>query len=144
MTYHGVVMPTSDHQLVMLTSGLNVSDCEAFVAATHPTKHWNKRQETAAIKEAEHILAQQTPTHEPIQQADAVLQADATAVSLLGKCRKKPWNKQATRPWLHDFHATKKRLAQELRDNTTKCLNAMRHSALRKDGTFFHLSKNWP
>ena len=135
-------MPTSDHRLVMLTFGLNVSDCEAFVTATHPTKRWNKRQETAAIGEAEGILAQETPMHEPIQKADAVLQTTATAVSLLGKHLKKPWNKQATRPWHRDFHATKKRLARELRDNATKRLNTMQHSALRKDGTFFHLTKN--
>ena len=57
MTYHGVLMPTSDHCLAMKTSGLNVFDCEAFLVATHPTKHWNKRQETATIREAECILA---------------------------------------------------------------------------------------
>ena len=127
----------------MMTSGLNVSDREAFVAASHPTKHWNKRQETAAIREAEHILAQQTPSQDPVQQADAVLKALATAVSLMGKRHKKPWNRHGTRPWHRDFQATKKRLAQELRDNATKRLNTMRHSALRKDGTFFHLTKNW-
>ena len=121
MTYHGVLLPTPDHQLVMLTSGLNVSNCEAFVTATHPTKRWNKRQQIAAIKEAEHILAQQTLAHEPIQNADTVLQAVATTVSLLGKRRTKPWNKQSTHPWHRNFHATKKRLAQELQDNTTKC-----------------------
>ena len=101
-------MRTLDHRLVMLTSRLNVCDCQAFVATTHPTKHWNKHQETAAIKEAERILAQQTQMHEPIQKADAVLQVVATAMSIMGKRRKKPWNKQATRPWHRDFHATKK------------------------------------
>ena len=125
----------------MLTSGLNVSDCEAFVTATHPTKRWNKRQAIAAIKEAERILAQQPPAHELIQNADVALQVVATTVSLLGKRRKKLWNKQSTHPWHRDFHATKKRLTQELRDNTTKWLNTMRHSALRKDSTFFHLTK---
>ena len=86
----------------MLTSGLNVSDCEAFVAATHPTKHWNKHQETATIREAEHIKAQQTVPHDPVQHADAALQALATA-SLVGKRRKKAWNKHVTRPWHRDF-----------------------------------------
>ena len=31
----------------------------------------------------------------------------------------------------------------ELRDNAAKRLSTMTHSALRKDGTFFHLAKNW-
>ena len=85
MTYHGVLMPTSDQRLVMMTSGLSVCDSVAFVAAINPTKHWNKRQETAAIREAECILAQQTPAQDPVKQADSLLKSSCDSSVPHGK-----------------------------------------------------------
>ena len=49
MTYHTVAMPTSDHRLVLMTTGLTSTDCESFIKATHPAKKWNVRQERAAV-----------------------------------------------------------------------------------------------
>ena len=57
MTYHTVAMPTSDHRLVLMTTGLTSTDCESFIKATHPAKKWNVRQERAAVQETQRILA---------------------------------------------------------------------------------------
>ena len=44
MAYHIVAMLTSDHRLVLMTTGLTFTDCESFIKATHPAKKWNVRQ----------------------------------------------------------------------------------------------------
>ena len=74
---------------------------------------------------------------------NALLKAIAKTVIVMGKQTKRPWIKKATGPWHQDFNIAKKRMAQDIRDNAKKRLHTMRYSALRKDGTVFHLTRNW-
>ena len=47
MTYHTVAMPTSDHKLVLMTTGLTSADCASFIKAAHPAKKWNVQASSA-------------------------------------------------------------------------------------------------
>ena len=49
VTYHTPAMPTSDHKLVLMTTGLTSTDCESFIKVTHLAKTWNARQERSAV-----------------------------------------------------------------------------------------------
>ena len=143
MTYHTVAMPTSDHRLVLMTTGLTSTDCESFIKATHPAKKWNVRQERAAVQETQHILAGLDTPMDAISRADAVLKAVAQAVIRQGRRTKRTRLKTNTQQWHKHFQVAKKRIAQELREVANKRLYTMRHAALRKDGVFFRLTKNW-
>ena len=78
---------------------------------------------------------------------DAVLKAVASAVAQTiirqGKRTKRTRLKINTHQWHRHFQLVKKHMAQELRDVSNKQLYTMCHAALRKDGTFLCLTKNW-
>ena len=80
ITYHTVAIPTSDHRLVLMTTGLTSTECDSFIKATHPAKKWNVWQERAAVQETQRILAGQDTPMEAVSRADAVVKAVARAV----------------------------------------------------------------
>ena len=143
MTYHIVAMPTSDHRLVLTTTGLTSTDCESFFKATHPAKKWKVRQEQAAVQETQHILPRQDTPMDTASRAEAVLKVVAQAVIRQGKRTKRTRLKTHTQQWHKHFQVVTKLIVQVLREVANKLLYTMHHAALRKDGVFFRLTKNW-
>ena len=111
MTYHTVTIPTSDHRLVLMTTDLTSTDCESFIKATHPAKKWNVRQERAAVRETQRILAGQDTPMDAASRVDAVLKAVRQAVIRQGKRTKRTRLKTNTQQWHKHFQVVKKRIA---------------------------------
>ena len=103
-------MPTSDHRLVLMTTGLTSTDCETFIKGAHPAKKWNVRQERAAMQETQHILAGQGTPMDAVSRADAVLKAVAQAVIRQGKRTKRTRLKTNTQHWHKHFQVVKNTL----------------------------------
>ena len=139
MTYHTVAMPTSDHRLVLMTTGLTSADCESFIKATHAAKKCNVRQERAAVQETQHILAgQDTPMGALIRSSRRWRRPSFDRGSTPSGLVSKLTHNSGTNSSKWSRSAYRRSCAKW----PNRRLYSMRHAALRKDGVFFCLTKN--